>query len=264
MRALVQYWHSEEVPEEITALIESFRKRNPEMRHLLFDEASAEGFIAEHLSPREVAAFRTCGAPAMQSDYLRCCAVLALGGIYADADLRCVSPLEPLLDGLGSGELFGWAQIPDALSHLGLTDRTVFGDTERPGAFRWVENGFFAFSAPGHPLLELALRVMTANIETRATESLIAVTGPGVFTSFYLLRELGSFEAFVAYAGHGVLKPVARRICEIVGDHGRLMRMLDGVDISPVGRARQFVEHTMPSYKETDAHWMRWPGSIFR
>lgn len=264
MRALVQYWHSEKIPEEIGTLIATFPELNPEMRHLVFSEGSAEAFIAEHFTSREVAAFRACALPAMQSDYFRCCAVLALGGVYADADLRCLRPLASMLEELETGWMVGWPQIPPALGSLGLSDRTVFGDTEPPGEFRWVENGFFAFSAPGHPLLERTLLAMTTSIEARTTESLMATTGPGVFTSFYAMRELGSFNAYREYASHGELGMVASRICEIVGSFDELKRMLDGVAIAPVKEAHKIVEHTMPAYKDTDIHWMRWRRSIYR
>ncbi len=43
-------------------------------------------YIAERYGPREVAAFERCRHPAMRSDYLRMCFVLAEGGLYVDAD----------------------------------------------------------------------------------------------------------------------------------------------------------------------------------
>src|SRR5690348_1645791 len=91
---IIQYWHSEQVPEQIAELTATFRDLNPALPHLVFSEAKAEEFIAEHFEAREVAAFRSCAVPAMQADYFRYCAALALGGIYSDVSFYCRCPLE--------------------------------------------------------------------------------------------------------------------------------------------------------------------------
>lgn len=103
---IIQYWDSGSPPEEVAELIETFREHNPDTPHLVFSESEAERFIAEHFGPREVEAFRACALPAMQADYLRYCAVFALGGIYADADCECHRALQPLVDRSEGGHLF--------------------------------------------------------------------------------------------------------------------------------------------------------------
>ena len=263
MIPIVQYWHSEKIPAEIEALLATFPEHNPELRHMVFSEVSAARFVAEHFGPREVAAFAACATPTVQADYFRCCATVALGGIYADADLRCVAPLAPLLEELDGGELFGSPAVPPGLAKLGLSREEIFGDVERVGQYLFIANGFFAFRAPSHPLLELTLEVTTAHIESRASENLIAMTG-GVFTSLYLLRELGSFDAFIEYASHGALKPVAPVTCEAIGDYERLTRAFADVHISYGGRLSQWVRHAMPAYKQTDAYWTRQSPSLLR
>jgi hypothetical protein len=260
----VQYWHSGEPPERVAELLASFRTRNPDLRHEVFDEAGAERLIGEHFGARELAAFRACAVPAMQADYFRCCAILAHGGVYADADLLCKGPLAPLLASIEVGEVYGWPQMPDVFAYLGISEEALFGPVDRVGRYRWVENSFFAFRSPGHPGLALALEMMTAHVESRLSESVFATTGPGIFTSLYLLRELGSFDAFLAHAGHGVLAPVARLSCEVVGEHERLAAALNGLRIAPVSKSRRWVGYRMAPYKRTEMHWLRWPGSIFR
>jgi hypothetical protein len=261
---IIRYWHSEDVPEEIAALLAGFDEQNPDLHQLVFHEASAERLIAAHFGAREVAAFRACAVPAMQADYFRCCAVHSLGGVYADADLRCVGALSTLVDDLDGGQLVGWRRMPGRFADLGMSDEAIFGPTDRVGPYRWLENGFFAFPSPGHPFLELAVEMMTAHIESRATENLFAATGPGVFTSLYLLRELGSFDAFVQYASHGVLAPVAQLSCDAIDDYGRIERAFKGVRLSLAKSTFRWVRHAMPAYKDTEAHWLRWPASISR
>jgi hypothetical protein len=86
----------------------------------------------------------------------------------------------------------------------------------------------------------------------------------GTFTSLYLLRELGSFDAFIEYTSHGALKPVAPVTCEAIGDYGRLLEAFEGVRVSHAKRILQWVRHTKPSYKQTDAYWTRWSSSLLR
>ena len=258
---IIQYWHSDEVPTEVDGLIASFRECNPDMEHLLFDEPRAERFIARHVGPRELAAFRACAVPAMQADYFRYCAVLTLGGIYCDADFECRGPLGPLLEEIDTGQLLGLPRLPPAWS-----EQTIFGAAGPVGRHRILNNSFFAFNGPGHPFLRLSLDIATANIERRVVEDVSLTTGPGVFTSLYLIRQLMSLDAFREYASHGVLGPLAPLTCEVVGEIERVERAFDGVRIMTGEEYRRWFVNLGRnlSYKESEVHWPRWAVSIFR
>lgn len=241
--SLVQYWHSEQVPAEIEVLTETFRELNPDLHHRVYCEREAEEFIANNYTSREVAAFRACAVPAMQADYFRYCAVLAQGGIYADADFRCVQPLRGLIDGVAGGLLF------------------------RREPQTTLINGFFAFDAPGHPLLRLTLDVATANIERRAARKVHAVTGPWLFTSLAALNRLGSFDAG-RKAGAGVHR-LAEVLVEAIGDFARVTEAFERVRVVPFRTALDWIGEagTPLAYKQSDEHWIHWPerkGSIFR
>lgn len=244
---LVQYWHDGKPPEEIAELLGSFRRHNPGMRHLVFDERSAATLIGEHFGEGELRAFRSCAVPAMQADYFRYCAVYVLGGVYSDADLRCRGDLSSLSAG-AAGTLFGAPQ-------------------------KAVVNGFFAF-APRHPLLHLALRVATANIERRTSGNVWWTTGPLVFSALAGLHWTGSFEAFLDL-------PQCRRpergedgkptwnpelICEAVGEYSHLARAFEDVRILPTEEIERWISRpsTTPAYKATSSHWLNFSGSIYR
>jgi hypothetical protein len=267
--SIVQYWHSTEIPVEVAELVGTFRNLNPDLHHRLFCEATAGEFIAEHFSAREVAAFRACAVPAMQADYFRYCAVLALGGIYSDADFRCVRPLRELLASTGGGRLFR---------------------REPPG---YLLNGFFLFDAPGHPLLRLTLDIATANIEGRVGERVQMVTGPWIFSGLAALHRLGSseptyggvgdrglgtlVEPFHRMAAQQVPMPAARldipqmtaALFETVGDYGVVDEAFEGVVISPLETATEWVhepESPLP-YRGNEEHWINWQNrgsTIFR
>jgi hypothetical protein len=257
--AVIQYWDREAIPDYVAELMAGFERLNPDLRHLVFDELSAEELIGERFGARQAAAFRACAVPAMQADYFRYCALHALGGVYADSDFRCVAPLQPLLEGPASGALFGRPELPARW-------RTpAFEWRERVGPYRVVMNSFFAFPSPGHPLLELAVEIATANVENRVAEDVALVTGPAIFTSLYLLRELGSFEAFVEYCEGGVLAPCAHLLCETVGEHERVVRAFDGVELKSEIESRAWVGDSgdrLP-YKDTEDHWLNVTSSIY-
>jgi glycosyl transferase-like sugar-binding protein len=255
---LVQFWHEEPVPDDVAETLASFGKHNPGMEQLVFDEAAAGTFIAEHRGPRAAAAFGTCAVPAMQADYFRYCAVHALGGVYADANFHCLGSLEGLTEGGAGGTLFGREDpLPSRLA-------AAFNWPYPVGPFRAVPNGLFGFRAPGHPLLELAIDAATANVEARLGEGSVGVwltTGPGIFTSAYLLRELGSFDAFTRYARGTVLEPVAPLFCEVVGTYSRIAGAWDDVEIRPLGQSEALVtKEGRPGISS----WRGLEGSLFR
>lgn len=256
---LIQYWDDGRPPDDVAALLDAVGHANPGMRQLVFDRAGAETLIAERFSARELAAFRACAVPAMQADYFRYCAAHALGGAYVDADFRPLGPLWPLLGGARDGLLFGRAHIPRGWP------ADLFGDRERVGPYWIVANSVFLLRAPGHPLARLAIDVATANVERRVCEDVAAVTGPGVFTSVYLLDRLGSFDAFLEFAAAGALAPSARLFCEVVGDPGRAAEALDGIRVAPFECTREALLEVVDEleYKSTEVHWRNRRGSIF-
>ncbi len=237
---IVQYWHDKTPPDYIEELLESFREHNPGIPHMVFDESTAEELIAKRLGGREVAAFRTCAVPAMQADYFRYCAALAMGGVYCDADVRCVAGLRATIPPPGEARLF-----------------------RRPhGA---VVNGFFALGSPDHALLDLTLEIATVNIERRSWNEVYMATGPALWTALYWMHQSGSFDAFIASADRGRQKYV-RACCEIVSDYKRVTRAFKGVRVDPAVEAdplvRFFGMHF--PYKRTNTHWTNVKGDIYR
>lgn len=232
---IIQYWHSAEIPAEVAELIATFRDLNPELRHLVFSESEAEKFIAENFTAREVAAFRSCAVPAMQADYFRNCGVLALGGIYSDADFLCRRPLRALIDTVNGGLLF----------------ENSHGHTL---------NGFFVFPAPGHPLLRLLLDVTTENIERRATAKVHEVTGPWVVSLLRALLRHGTIEAARRDASGRMIERLADSIIHAVGDYDRVAAAFEGVRISPLETAGAWIAkpESRLLYKEGALHWENW------
>lgn len=237
---IVQYWHEREVPDYINELFKSVRSFNPNSPHRIFSHSSAEGFVEEHFSDREISAFRACAVPAMQADYFRCCAGLVLGGIYLDADLRCLSSMQPLVPGKGEGRLF----------------RGTGGN---------VINGVFAFGSAGHRFLELALEIATTNVERRFPDTAYCVAGPPIFACLEAVRRLGSIERVLCQAKGSPIEKAIHAYCKVISESSRVAQAFDGVEIAAhPGLPPCIAPVDRLPYKDSDMHWANFKGPIFR
>lgn len=183
-RILVRYWDDpERVPSDVRGCLDSWEALRSEGFSIrMFGDESAHRYIAGRYGPRETAAFERCRHPAMRSDFLRMCFVLAEGGLYVDADDVLLSD--------------GWREI---LSDSKLKVQPLCYDTraeamvsaaelrqvDLPTEDRifYVNNNPIA-APPDHPVLRRAL--------TRATDTLLgedpspeiqSTTGPGNLTA---------------------------------------------------------------------------------
>lgn len=258
---LVQYWDTDEVPDYMVALFDTFRARNPDFRHEIFSESAAEALVEGSFTAREANAFRSCAVPAMQADYFRYCAVLARGGVYSDADYRCVTRLDPLVSQEATGEMF-------------CRPETYMLDGQ---LLHRINNDFFAFPRPGHPLLRLAVELATANIEERlcervwgagenVLESIYMTTGPGIFTILHFLNALGSFDRLLRITAGTPAEPFMDLYREVIGSQDRVTEAFEGVRVSPFTDLGLWVAEPVEplAYRETDAHWKNVTTSIFR
>lgn len=182
-RTLIRYWHDPGgVPDDVRACLDSWdslREEGFEFR--MFNDVSAAAYIAERYSTREREAFARCRHPAMRSDYLRMCFVLAEGGLYVDAD--------DVLLGNGWRDIFrrGGLQVQPLCYDIptgGMVPATEIWrtDLQTNGRIFYVNNDPIAAPA-AHPVLLRAL--------ARATERLLgedplpeiqSTTGPGNLT----------------------------------------------------------------------------------
>lgn len=183
-RTLVRYWHDPNgVPTDVRRCLDSWEVlRDEGFSMRMFGDASAHTYIAEHYGPREVAAFERCRHPAMRSDYLRMCFVLAEGGLYVDAD--------DVLLGDGWREILraGTLKVqPLCYDNRagGMVSATELRRTDLPTEDRifYVNNNPIAAPAD-HPVLRRALSRATNTLlgEDPAPE-IQSATGPGNLTA---------------------------------------------------------------------------------
>ncbi|MCM5553337.1 glycosyltransferase family 32 protein [Pleomorphomonas sp. NRK KF1] len=182
-KTLIRYWHNlDELPEDVEECFKSWDQLSHEGFQIkTFDDQSARAYIAANYGLLETAAFARCRHPAMRSDYLRMCFILAEGGMYVDADDVLLSDgwrhlfrderlkLQPLCYDISFGRM-----VPT--SHLWLEDLPA------EGRVFYVNNDPLAAPA-GHPLLARALRSSTVKLLGDEELPIIqATTGPGNMT----------------------------------------------------------------------------------
>lgn len=183
-RTLVRFWHDlSDVPPDVRDCLETWDTLHEQgFAFRMFGDASAAAYIAERYGPRGTAAFRRCRHPAMRSDYLRMCFVLAEGGLYVDAD--------DVLIGGDWIDIFRDSTLKIQPLCYDVTDGVMVPASElrqmdlpTDGRIFYVNNNPIAAPA-GHPVLRRAL--------TRATDQLLgdeaapeiqSTTGPGNLTA---------------------------------------------------------------------------------
>ncbi|WP_300440684.1 tetratricopeptide repeat protein [uncultured Mameliella sp.] len=154
-RLIFQYWNSPAVPEEVAALMQSWRDA-PGFDHHLYDRARALAFLRKEFGTGHARAFQLANSPAEECDFLRLCLLYKHGGIYADADDRLTGDAGALI-----------AEGPGL-----ILAREPWGA---------VANNVIA-APQGHPLLLWALEAAGRSLLARENDGTWFKTGPGLVT----------------------------------------------------------------------------------
>lgn len=182
-RKILRYWHDPlNLPDDVGECIASWERLADEgFEFFLHDDVSAAKYIARRFGQREKSAFARCAHPAMRSDYLRLCFMVAEGGFYVDADDVLISEdwprlfynnrlkLQPLCYDITAGGMMDAAEIwnPEVASE---------------GRNFYVNNDPLVAPAK-HPLLIQALaRATDKLLGESAFPDIQATTGPGNLT----------------------------------------------------------------------------------
>jgi tetratricopeptide (TPR) repeat protein len=190
-RTIAQFWDATDIPADITAIMASWRQLNPDYAIRRFDDKAARIYLATRFPPLVLQAYRRVRETAQKADIFRLAWLVAEGGIYADADDRCLRPVDTL--------------IPDASSLvLYLEDHGTLG------------NNFIA-AAPQNPVLVSALHIAVTAVNRGDTDIAWLATGPGLISRAFA-------QALVANPGKPTLPQGAvvldrRALCQVVGMH---------------------------------------------
>ncbi len=155
-RMITAFWNTPDLPADIEALMQSWRARNPGYEWRRFDEAQARDYLAAKFPGPVLQAYQRVREIPQKADIFRLALLVAEGGVYVDADDRCLHPLDNLLP-------------PGA--------NLVLAQEE----FGCAGNHFLA-AAPGHPVLQAALRAVATAMNRGDNEIPWLLSGPGLVT----------------------------------------------------------------------------------
>jgi hypothetical protein len=155
-RRIVQFWDAPEAPDDLLPLMASWSMIHPDWNYRRFNIGSAGEYLRRNHSADVVAAYRRARQPAQKADVFRLGVLAHEGGVWADADDRCLAPLEPLVE---SGvTLSGWQE-----------------------SFGTFGNNLLA-ATPGHPIIVRALGLAVSAVNRGDDDIAWLATGPGALT----------------------------------------------------------------------------------
>lgn len=152
---IFQYWNSEQIPHEVKGVMQSWEGL-PGFSYQRFSKLKALEFLRDSFGSRYEKAFLLANNVAEECDFLRLCLIYKYGGIYADADDRCLGQIDELLERPANMILF----------------REPFGA---------IANNFFC-AISGHPVLKIAIDLASTALLDQSKECTWSKTGPGLLT----------------------------------------------------------------------------------
>lgn len=95
--ALVQFWNKADPPADVRAVMDSWVHHHPGLTLARFDAVSARAFILQTQGDKLARGYDTLHNPALQSNMLRLVYLATHGGLWVDADERCLRPMDEVL-----------------------------------------------------------------------------------------------------------------------------------------------------------------------
>ena len=160
---LVQFWDKPDVPPDVRRVLDSWVEMHPQLRRTLFCEEQARAFLLDEFGSAASAVFDLCHHAAMKADYFRIAYLYRRGGLYVDADERCLRPMGSLLSTAAVSEMAA-VRSGDVMGYL---------------------HNFLLGARAGSRVLELALREADRAILAKEEGQALSIwhaTGPGLIT----------------------------------------------------------------------------------
>jgi mannosyltransferase OCH1-like enzyme/Flp pilus assembly protein TadD len=155
-KQIMQFWDSSSPPDDVAALMATWKSLNPGYTIHHFTDSTALEFLAKEFPERVSTAYRRAREPAQKADICRLAWLFHNGGIYVDADNRCLRPISTIVP-------------PNADLVLYQEDLGTIG------------NDFVAVSRE-HPVIAYALDNAVTAINRGDTDLIWLSTGPGLWT----------------------------------------------------------------------------------
>jgi len=90
-----QTWKTNDIPEELTSCVESWKKLNPNWKYILWTDKEMDSFVEKHF-PEFYKTYTTYPSGIFRADLFRLLAIYKMGGVYVDLDMKCIKSLDYL------------------------------------------------------------------------------------------------------------------------------------------------------------------------
>jgi len=190
-----QTWHTPAglLAHEDKERIRTWHEKNPNYQYELVTDQAAESFVRQHFAedPLIRGVFLNLTDPIVRADLLRYLLILAQGGVYADMDVECRTPIDTWVPLAFQGQ---------ASVVLGIENdrKPVENDVKLYQDHRehiWGITNWTFMSKRGHPFLRFVAQTVAENLMKVAHKQeqtissmdlsykeVIDATGPGAFT----------------------------------------------------------------------------------
>ena len=162
--AIAQFWDAPEPPADVREVMDTWTALHPAAVRVVFSQETARDHLRDAFGGEAVAVFDQCRHAAMKADLFRVAWLLSRGGVWVDADERCLASVAPFLAYAATRRL--------AAPLAG----------ERPG---YVHNLFMG-ARRGSPILQMAFDAACGAVARGAREQrtldIWQTTGPGLIT----------------------------------------------------------------------------------
>lgn len=153
-----------EIPDYINIHVQTWKDKNPDWEYRYYDDDDCRDFVKQYF-PDLYDMFISIKVPFARADFWRFLALYEFGGVYADIDTYCVTPLNDWLD---------------------TTKEFVSAENYIPGLGYNIEDWFFA-NSPKNPISKNIIDLMINRIEesNKNNEKYVVITwhtSPYMFT----------------------------------------------------------------------------------
>ncbi|MFH1983259.1 MAG: glycosyltransferase [Pseudomonadota bacterium] len=162
-RIIHQTWKTNRVPKRFASFVHGWVHHHPGWRHILWTDRSSRQYVRGRY-PALLPLYDAYDANIKRVDMFRYLVMLGIGGVYADLDVECLAPMQPLLD---TGRTCILGLEPE------LHAQRLYGRA------RLVSNAVLA-SAAGHPFWTHVIGVMESCCREK---DVLSATGPMMLTS---------------------------------------------------------------------------------
>ncbi len=192
-KTIMQYWDEPEPPADVARLMASWRETNPGHTFRIFNDMTAQAYLAKRFPPAVLHAYRLGEYATQKSDIFRLAFLVAEGGIYVDADDRCTQLIDAIIPA-------GAKLVVYQDDHMTLCNNFIAAD-------------------PQHPVLLAALRGAVRAMLRGDRDTVWFSTGPALLTRAFTQVLVAGGEKLADVAESGIAVLDRRELARAVSIH---------------------------------------------